>query len=110
MLSGMSERSFVTDRGCVNEMSLEWYGEEVQSFDGISHVHAAGYFNCQKLMTELPNYFREVCFILLIFCMLELYADLNTSIRLWKKGSQHLLIPNMTLQSVGQASKKYHLF
>ena len=71
VLSGMSERSFVTDRGCVNEMSLEWYGEKIRSFQGISHVHAAGYFNCQKLMTELPNYFREVGIVSLFVIMVE---------------------------------------
>jgi len=71
VLSGRSDRSFVTDRAAVGEMSLHWFGDYIHSFEGISHVHAAGFFNCTKLMKELPEYFRKVgrCFPELYFSL-----------------------------------------
>jgi sugar/nucleoside kinase (ribokinase family) len=60
VLSGLSDRSFVTDRACVGHMSLSWYDSDTRGFEGIGHVHAAGFFNCTTLITELPQYFKEV--------------------------------------------------
>lgn len=60
VLSHQQERSFVSDRGCIGKLSLDWFGDLVRSFDGISHVHAAGYFNCTQLMVDMPDYFVKV--------------------------------------------------
>lgn len=58
VLSANGDRSFVTDRGCVNEMKLDWFLPQIFLTDGLSHFHFAGYFNCKSLWQETPELFR----------------------------------------------------
>lgn len=60
VLSGMGDRAFVTNRGCVDKMSLSWFKPRIEETVGINHFHSSGYFNCTTIRSELPVLFRHV--------------------------------------------------
>lgn len=63
VLSGMGDRAFVTNRGCVDKMSLSWFKPRIEDTAGINHFHSSGYFNCTTIRSELPLLFQHVSYI-----------------------------------------------
>lgn len=47
VLSGKQDRLFITSRGCIEAMKLDWFGDKI--FDNDSkHIHAAGFYNFSR--------------------------------------------------------------
>jgi sugar/nucleoside kinase (ribokinase family) len=84
VLSGQNERTFISDRGCINDMNLSCFDEnillsrsEYSECNNVSnelnrnesiipkHIHCAGYYNCELLIPQIPDFFQKV--ILLIY-------------------------------------------
>ena len=60
VLSGPSDRAFVTDKGCLAYMSATWFDEQ-ELLTG-DHLHSAGYFTCDVLQGEVAELFRKVLY------------------------------------------------
>jgi len=53
VLTGLQDRCFVTDRGCINDMKIDWFNlNDILQTD---HLHVAGYFNCSGLKENLQE-------------------------------------------------------
>ena len=50
VLSGNSDRAFITDRGCINDMTLEWFDINDIFTIGTRHLHCAGFYNCGAMV------------------------------------------------------------
>lgn len=59
VLSGATDRSFVTDRGCIRDLSLNCFDEKDYLSESSGHVHVGGYYNCDTLQAEVPELFRR---------------------------------------------------
>lgn len=53
VLTGLQDRCFVTDRGCINDMKVDWF--ELNDILQTDHLHVAGYFNCTGLHDNLQE-------------------------------------------------------
>ena len=60
VISGSDDRCFITDRGCVNDLSVSWFEEKRLLPADLDHIHVAGFYNCIKLASEAPEFFRKV--------------------------------------------------
>mmetsp|Transcript_12589 Transcript_12589/g.19017 ORF Transcript_12589/g.19017 Transcript_12589/m.19017 type:complete len:331 (+) Transcript_12589:172-1164(+) len=58
VLSGQ-DRGFVTDRGCIQHMSLEWFPCWVNGVEEATHVHCAGYYNCDNMKPHWEEIFQK---------------------------------------------------
>lgn len=58
VISGQKDRCFITDRGCIDKMSVEMFCNE--RLLNCSHGHCSGYYNCSELSKGLPKLFAEV--------------------------------------------------
>lgn len=58
VLSGPSDRSFITSRGCITDMKLNLfdYHELIQC----NHLHIAGYYNCTSLIDDIPSLLHDI--------------------------------------------------
>jgi len=58
VISGQGDRCFITDRGCVSELSTSWFdqNELLQS----DHLHIGGFYNCNCLKNETKELFQNV--------------------------------------------------
>lgn len=61
VLSGNADRSFVTDRGCVDQFSLDLFHDSMFQYEQNCHYHIGGFYNCTKLSHEVMSFFRKVC-------------------------------------------------
>ena len=52
VLSGSNDRSFITDRGCIKDLSVKWFDQNDLIQTGLNHLHIGGYYNCDTLRTE----------------------------------------------------------
>ena len=59
VLSGVNDRSFVTDRGCIKNLSSCWFPRDSLLSSSISHIHIGGFYNCDALQPEIPQLLRE---------------------------------------------------
>lgn len=51
VISGEADRSFITDRGCVDDINVDWFDyEDITDSD---HLHIAGFFNCSSIRNGL---------------------------------------------------------
>lgn len=57
VLSGSNDRGFVSDRGCLSDMSISWFNRH--DLLSTSHIHMGGFYNCPKMKEELPSLFRD---------------------------------------------------
>lgn len=57
VLSGSSDRGFVSDRGCLADMSISWFNRH--DLLSTSHIHMGGFYNCPKMKEELPALFKD---------------------------------------------------
>jgi sugar/nucleoside kinase (ribokinase family) len=53
VLSGASDRSFVTDRGCIKDMKIDWFNQEELFSPTTSHIHIGGFYNCDTLQEDV---------------------------------------------------------
>jgi sugar/nucleoside kinase (ribokinase family) len=58
VLSGSSDRCFVTDRGCIDSMSIELFDHN--ALLDCQHFHFAGFYNCAELRNDVVDLFRKV--------------------------------------------------
>eukprot|EP01041_Mallomonas_annulata_P007582 gene7582-15542_t len=57
VMTGSSGRCFLTDNGCVKDISLSWFDKNnLLSGD---HIHFGGFYNCNKLQSESIQFFQE---------------------------------------------------
>ena len=59
VISGAEDRSFITDRGCVRDLSVSWFKEEDFFSSFVSHIHVGGFYNCDKLKSEVTELFQK---------------------------------------------------
>lgn len=59
VLSG-ADRAFVTDRGCINDMRLNWFDVDSIINNGTSHVHCAGLYNCGAMASDWKILLEQV--------------------------------------------------
>jgi hypothetical protein len=60
VLSGRLDRSFVTDRGCIDQMSLDYFDDDMFQYNDARHYHIGGFYNCTTLTHEVLSFFRKV--------------------------------------------------
>ena len=60
VLSGQNDRSFVTDRGCIDQLSVSLFDESMFQFNDTCHFHVGGFYNCIKLCQEVLPFFKKV--------------------------------------------------
>jgi hypothetical protein len=60
VLSGATDRAFISDRGCVDQMTLEWFENLALSDKNLSHLHCAGYYNCTAMRDSWPRLLKMV--------------------------------------------------
>lgn len=58
VLSGPADRAFVSDRGCIDVMQLDWF-DMVKLLD-CDHIHVAGFFNCTSMRHQVKQLFELV--------------------------------------------------
>ena len=58
VISGSSDRSFITDRGCVSLLSSTFF--DFTQLSNCDHFHIAGYFNCDQLRKESKDLLKQV--------------------------------------------------
>jgi sugar/nucleoside kinase (ribokinase family) len=58
VITNPTDRAFVTDRGCVENISLSYFN--VESLFRCNHIHLGGMYNCRKLMSECASFFPRV--------------------------------------------------
>ena len=59
VLSGTDDRSFVTDRGCIKDLSTSWFPRDDLLSESTQHIHIGGFYNCDTLQPEIPQLLRE---------------------------------------------------
>ena len=59
VLSGVDDRSFVTDRGCIKDLSSSWFPRDSLLSSSMNHIHIGGFYNCDALQSEIPLLLRE---------------------------------------------------
>jgi sugar/nucleoside kinase (ribokinase family) len=60
VLSSVNDRCFVTDRGIVDEMDLDWFGKDGILPAGTEHFHIGGYFNLSNhLRDQLSEFIKK---------------------------------------------------
>jgi len=57
VLSGASNRSFITDRGSVADFTVDYFDR--QELLACTHLHIAGYYNCSSLCSQIPELLAE---------------------------------------------------
>ena len=60
VLSGQNDRSFVTDRGCIDQLSISLFDESMFQFNETCHFHIGGFYNCIKLCQEVLPFFKKI--------------------------------------------------
>lgn len=68
VLSG-HDRAFISDRGCIDEMTLDWFENINFTENKILHLHCAGYYNCGAMRNYWPSLLQMVISIC-YFCYL----------------------------------------
>jgi sugar/nucleoside kinase (ribokinase family) len=66
VLSHGGDRSFITDRGCVDRMSLQWFGGIDAVLQNCAAIHIAGYYNLGLLRQELIELCRQVLYYAIV--------------------------------------------
>jgi sugar/nucleoside kinase (ribokinase family) len=56
VLSNRSDRSFITDRGVVDDLTLSDFN--LDDLLSSHHIHIAGYYNCSSLKNDLPEFLK----------------------------------------------------
>jgi sugar/nucleoside kinase (ribokinase family) len=59
VLSGATDRSFVTDRACIKDLSLNCFEEKDYLSESNGHIHIGGFYNCDTLQAEVPELLRR---------------------------------------------------
>jgi ribokinase len=59
VISGAEDRSFITDRGCIRDLSIGWFKEEDYISNCVGHLHVGGFYNCDKLKNEAVELFQS---------------------------------------------------
>ena len=59
VLSGATDRSFVTDRGCIKDLSLNCFEEKDYLSESNGHIHVGGFYNCDTLQAEVPELLKR---------------------------------------------------
>lgn len=60
VLSSVNDRCFVTDRGVVDEMDLDWFSYDSLLPSGTEHIHIGGYFNLSSgLRSQLGQFLKN---------------------------------------------------
>ena len=57
VITGKNDRCFVTDRGCVQHMSLHWFQES--SLLDSNHIHVGGFYNCNQMQGEIAALYQK---------------------------------------------------
>jgi sugar/nucleoside kinase (ribokinase family) len=60
VLSGSTDRAFISDRGCIDEMTLEWFEDIALGEKNMAHLHCAGYYNCTAMRDSWPTLLKMV--------------------------------------------------
>jgi sugar/nucleoside kinase (ribokinase family) len=55
VLSGATDRSFITDRGCIKDLKIDWFNQKELFSTSTSHIHIGGFYNCDALQDDVCN-------------------------------------------------------
>lgn len=59
VLSGATDRSFVTDRGCIKDLEMKWFDQKELFSPSTSHIHVGGFYNCDTLQNDVCELFMK---------------------------------------------------
>lgn len=59
VISGDSERCFITDRGCINDLAVDWFS--LSDILATNLIHVTGFYNCSGLHEGISGLLSEAC-------------------------------------------------
>jgi len=58
VISNSDDRSFITDRGCISNLSVDWF--DINKLLDCNHLHYGGFYNCDEMQVDCIELFRKV--------------------------------------------------